>query len=84
MPEADEQLIVAANIVSAWMNEYKRYLLDGDPNIVHPKARAALVLSIAEAMSNAAKAAAGLALDQLEFLPEKKTRKKKADETDAA
>lgn len=39
--------LAAASAVSNWMHEYRRYLLDGDPNILHPKARAALVLSIA-------------------------------------
>lgn len=40
----------ADGIVSEWMKEYRRYLLDGDPNIVHPKAKVALVLEIAKAL----------------------------------
>jgi hypothetical protein len=38
----------ASNAISLWVTEYKRYLLDGDPNVVHPKARAALTLAMTD------------------------------------
>lgn len=53
MPEADHQFIVAATIVATWMEKYKRYLRDGDPDVVHPKARSELILMIAEALATA-------------------------------
>ena len=45
-----EAVLQAEQIVSTWMQDYKRYLLDGDPNILHPKAKAALVLAFSEAL----------------------------------
>jgi hypothetical protein len=52
--DADEygHYLAASALVEAWMIEYKRYLLDGDPNILHPKARAALVVDISTALGN--------------------------------
>lgn len=53
---SDEQeaanLIKATDAVHFWMHEYKRYLLDGDPTVLHPKAKAALILAIVDLMGS--------------------------------
>lgn len=56
-PTEENAYLVAANMVEAWAQEYKRYLLDGDPNILHPKARTALTLKIADKIEAAYKVA---------------------------
>lgn len=81
MPEVDHQFIIAATIVATWMEKYKRYLLDGDPNVVHPKARAELTLMIAEALATAKKVAIGEPIVEPEFLAPKKKPKGKQDDT---
>lgn len=48
--EESKGYIVADDLVRTWMHAYKAYLLDGDPNILHPKARAALTLAISDAL----------------------------------
>lgn len=49
---AQQCYLLAATLVSEWMAEYQRYLVDGDPNTIHPKARAALTLRIADIIEN--------------------------------
>lgn len=41
-----------AEAVQRWMKEYQRYLLDGDPNILHPKAKAALICMITDLIND--------------------------------
>jgi len=51
---SEERIYLMANgLVSHWMEEYKAYLLDGDPRVLHPRAKAALVLVFSEAISAA-------------------------------
>lgn len=54
--ESADNHVLAHQVVNGWMNTYKRYLLDGDPNVVHPKAKAALVLAIAAALDDLSQA----------------------------
>jgi hypothetical protein len=58
LPAADRDThsyLQASDIISDWMREYYRYLVDGDPsNGLHPKARAALTLRLAAALDEAA------------------------------
>lgn len=50
--EKYDHYLTANAVIESWMIEYKRYLLDGDPNIIHPKAKAALVLGMVDALAN--------------------------------
>lgn len=43
--------MLAHSLIENWMSDYKVYLLDGDPRILHPRAKAALVLAFTEAMN---------------------------------
>ncbi len=79
MSTADQTYLAADSLVRGWMLKYKMHLLDGDPNVVHPKARAELTLLIAEAMTQTAKLAKGEPSEGLEFVAEKKAKRKKAD-----
>ena len=50
--EKYDHYLTAAALIEQWMKEYRLYLLDGDPNIPHPKAKAALVVSVVAALDN--------------------------------
>lgn len=53
----EKYFIIASDMVSVWLKNYRQYLADGDPNGLHPKARTALVLSITDALLGAQDAA---------------------------
>lgn len=46
--------LMADALVTTWMNANKAYLLDGDPRILHPKAKTALITDIAGMMTTIA------------------------------